>query len=132
MSSKKNFLSNCKSAIQVSYVPVRQWLEILINGFLIKKVLAVGGWSWMVVDIFWLVVGGGGYISVGGWWWVVMDGGGWWHSLVWPNNKHFFKKTHFFRLTFTLLNLFQVWASRCLTCCVIIYTFWHKGKCIYT
>ena len=83
-------VSNFRSAIQVSYVVVRQWLEILINGFLIKKV--VSGWWWMVVDIFWLVVGGGGYILAGdgwwwiyfGWWWVVVDGGGWWHSLVWP------------------------------------------------
>ena len=41
---KKRFLSNCRSAIQVSHIAVRQWLEILINGFLIKKVLAVSGW----------------------------------------------------------------------------------------
>ena len=34
----KKFLSNSKSASQVSYVAVGQWLEILINGFLIKKV----------------------------------------------------------------------------------------------
>ena len=28
-------------------------------------------WRWVVVDIFWLVVGGGGYILDGGrWWWV--------------------------------------------------------------
>ena len=46
-------------------------------------ILAIGGWSWMVADIFWQVVGGGG------WWWVVVEtfwlvvgGGGWWHSLV--------------------------------------------------
>ena len=31
------FHSNCRSASQVSYVAVRQWLEILINGFLIKN-----------------------------------------------------------------------------------------------
>ena len=31
------FHSNCRSAIQVSYVVVKQWLEILINGFLIKN-----------------------------------------------------------------------------------------------
>ena len=44
---KKKFLSNCRSAIQISYVTVRQWLEILINGFLIKK-----GFScrWVVVN----------------------------------------------------------------------------------
>ena len=30
------FHSNCRSASQVSYVAVRQWLEILINEFLIK------------------------------------------------------------------------------------------------
>ena len=36
-------VSNFRCAIQVSYVAVRQWLEILINGFLKKKVLAVGG-----------------------------------------------------------------------------------------
>ena len=29
--------SNCRSAGQVSYVAVRQWLEILINGFLSKN-----------------------------------------------------------------------------------------------
>ena len=63
-------------------------------------ILAVGGWCWMVEDIFWLVVDGGGYILAGGgWWWMVVDifwlvvGGGvwllvvvgvcgWWHSLV--------------------------------------------------
>ena len=55
------------------------------NMFLIKKVLAVGGWWWVLVDIFWLVVGGDGYILAGGgWWfvvvdifWLVVDGGGW-------------------------------------------------------
>ena len=31
------FHSNCRSSSQVSYATVRQWLEILINGFLIKK-----------------------------------------------------------------------------------------------
>ena len=31
------FHSNCRSASQVSYVAVRQWLEILINEFLIKN-----------------------------------------------------------------------------------------------
>ena len=31
------FHSNCRSASQVSYVAVRQWLEIFINGFLIKN-----------------------------------------------------------------------------------------------
>ena len=30
-----------------------------MNEFLIKKVLAVGGWWWVLVDISWLVVGGG-------------------------------------------------------------------------
>ena len=59
-------VSNFRCAIQVSYVAVRQWLEILINGFLIKKVLAVGGSWWALVDIFWLVVGGGEYILAGG------------------------------------------------------------------
>ena len=45
--------------------------------FLIKKVLAVGGSWWGLVDIFWLVLGGRGYILAGGgWWWVVV--GGWW------------------------------------------------------
>ena len=62
-------VSNFRCAIQVSYVAVRQWLEILINGFLIKK-LSVGdgewwwiyfGWWWVVVDIFCLVMGGGGW-----------------------------------------------------------------------
>ena len=69
-------VSNFRCAIQVSYVAVRQWLEILINGFLIKKVLAVGGSWWVLVDIFWLVVGGGGYILAGGgWWWMVVGVG---------------------------------------------------------
>ena len=31
------FHSNCRSACQVSYVVVRQWLEILVNGFLINN-----------------------------------------------------------------------------------------------
>ena len=41
------------------------------------------GQRWLVVDIFWLVVGGGG------WWWVVVNnagyilaGGGWWWMVV--------------------------------------------------
>ena len=38
---------------------VRQWLKILINGFLVKKVLTVGGLLWVLVDITWLVAGGG-------------------------------------------------------------------------
>ena len=29
--------SNCRSASQVSYVAVGQWLEILINGFFLKN-----------------------------------------------------------------------------------------------
>ena len=39
-----------------------------------------GGESWwVVVDIFWLVVDGGGYIlDGGGWWCVVVDCDGWW------------------------------------------------------
>ena len=63
-------VSNFRSAIQVSYVVVRQWLEILINGFLIKKVVSgsVGGGEW-----WWIYFG---------WWSLVVDGGGWWHSLV--------------------------------------------------
>ena len=63
-------VSNFRSALQVSYVVVRQWLEILINGFLIKKVVSgsVGGGEW-----WWIYFG---------WWSLVVDGGGWWHSLV--------------------------------------------------
>ena len=41
------------------------------------------GWWWVVVDIFWLVVGSGG------WWWMVMNifllvvgGSGWWWWMV--------------------------------------------------
>ena len=99
---------NFRCAIQVSYVAVRHWLEILINEFLIKKlsmsggewcwiyfgwwwvvvgdggyILASGGWWWVVVDIFWLVVGGGGWWWIYfGWWWVVVDGGGSWWIVV--------------------------------------------------
>ena len=54
-------VSNFRSAIQVSYVVVRQWLKILINGFLIKK-LSVGGGEW-----WWIYFG---------WWWVVVVDGG--------------------------------------------------------
>ena len=62
-------ISNLRCAIQVSYVAVRQWLEILINGFLIKKSVGGGEWWW--------------YILTGrGWWWIVVGGGGWWHSLL--------------------------------------------------
>ena len=35
---KKKFLSNFRSASQVSYVSFTQWLEILINWFFIKNV----------------------------------------------------------------------------------------------
>ena len=43
-------------------------------------ILAVGGWCWIAVDIFWLVVGGGGgyILAGGGWWWMVVGGSGWW------------------------------------------------------
>ena len=64
---------------------VRQRLKILINWFLVKKVLTVGGLQWVLVDISWLVASGGWWWMVlgsSGWWWVVMNGGGWWHSLV--------------------------------------------------
>ena len=47
-------VSNFRCAIQVSYVAIRQWLEILINGFLIKK-LSVGGGEW-----WWIYLAGGG------------------------------------------------------------------------
>ena len=48
-------------------------LEILVNGFLTKKILAVGEFWW---DL-------GGYILAdGGQWWVLVNGAGWWHSLV--------------------------------------------------
>ena len=41
------------------------------------------GWSWVVVDIFWMVVGGGGWCWVVVddvlWWWMVVGrGGSWW------------------------------------------------------
>ena len=61
-------ISNLRCAIQVSYVAVRQWLEILINRFLIKKSVGGDEWWWMVVVYFdwsWVVV------DSGGWWWVV-------------------------------------------------------------
>ena len=39
-------------------------------------ILAGSGWWWVVLDIFWLVVGGAGYILAGeGWWWMVVGGG---------------------------------------------------------
>ena len=40
---------------------IRNW-GITDDGY----ILAVSGWWWMVVDIFWLVVGGGEYILVSG------------------------------------------------------------------
>ena len=65
METSIKFLSNCRSASQVSYVAVRQWLEIVIDGFLKKK---FGCW--------WVVVNDGGYILTGGgWWWIVVGGG---------------------------------------------------------
>ena len=94
------FPSNCRSAIQVSYVPVRQWLEILINGFLIKKfwlwwvmvngggyILAGSGWWWIYFSWWWVLVGDSrDILAGGGWWWMVVDGDGWcgwWrHNLI--------------------------------------------------
>ena len=39
--------------------------------------LAVDGWGWIVVDIFWLSMGGGEWWWIYfGWWWVVVGGGG--------------------------------------------------------
>ena len=44
-----------------------------------KKVLAVSGWCFVVVDIFWLMVSGGEDILLvvggGGWWWMVVGRG---------------------------------------------------------
>ena len=37
-------------------------------------ILAGGGWLWVVVDIFWLVLGGGYILAGGGWWWMVVGG----------------------------------------------------------
>ena len=38
-------------------------------------ILASGRWWWVVVNIFWLVVGGGGYILVNdGWCWMAVGG----------------------------------------------------------
>ena len=77
-------VSNFRCAIPFFYVAVRQWLEILINGFFIKK-LSIGGgdWPWIYFGWWWMVVSGVGYVLAGGgWWWMVVDCGGWWHSLV--------------------------------------------------
>ena len=42
-----------------------------------KKVLAVGGSWWVLVDIPWLMVGGGKCLWICfGWWWVVVGGVG--------------------------------------------------------
>ena len=60
MESHVKKLSNFRCAIHVSDVSVRQWLEILIDGFLIKKLLVGGEWWWIYF----------------GWWWVVAVGGG--------------------------------------------------------
>ena len=41
-----------------------------------RYILADGGWLWVAVDIFWVVVDGGGWWWICfGWWWVVVDGG---------------------------------------------------------
>ena len=37
-------------------------------------ILAGGGRWWVVVDIFWLVLGGGYILAGGGWWWMVVGG----------------------------------------------------------
>ena len=38
--------------------------------------LCIFGWWWVVVCIFWVVMGGDGYfLSVGGWLWIVVGGG---------------------------------------------------------
>ena len=66
--------------------------------------MAVGGWCWMVADIFWLLVGGVGWwwiyfgiLAVDGWWWIVVGGCGWWHSLVLPKNKYLIKEKYSFQ-----------------------------------
>ena len=77
-------LSNFRCAIHVSDIAVRQWLEILIDGFLIKK-LSVGGgeWWWIYFGCWWVVVGDSGYLLAGGgWWWIVVDGGGSWRVVA--------------------------------------------------
>ena len=51
---------------------------ILARGRWKYIILGVGGWWWVVVDI-WVVVDGGGWLRMvvgsSGWWWVVLDGG---------------------------------------------------------
>ena len=63
----KKFLSNCRSASQVSYVVVRQSRD---------------SYKWVSYKrrfgCRWVVVNGGGYILAGGGrWWAVVDGDGW-------------------------------------------------------
>ena len=49
-------------------------------------ILGSGGWwgmmvglCWLVLGLFWVVVGGGRFILVcSGWWWGFLGGGGWW------------------------------------------------------
>ena len=49
------------------------------------------------------------------------------------NNKHFFLKKRIFSVQLLYVTyLFQVWESRSLTCWLLIYTWQHKSKCIYT
>ena len=74
-------VSNFRCAIPFFYVAVRQWLEILINGFFIKKLSMGGGdWPWIYFGWWWVVVDGGQWWWICfSWWWVVVDGGGlWW------------------------------------------------------
>ena len=74
-------VSNFRCAIPVSYVAVRQWVEILINRFFIKKLSMGGGdWPWIYLGWWWVVVDGGQWWWICfSWWWVVVDGGGsWW------------------------------------------------------
>ena len=42
-------------------------------------ILGSGGCWWLVIGLFWALVGGGGYILGGvGSWCMVVSGGGWW------------------------------------------------------
>ena len=72
-------LSHKISITEILHFEEKETVKTMSKGAIYEYILAFAGWQ----SIFWVVAGGGGCI-VAGWWvvvnifWLVMGGDGWW------------------------------------------------------